>query len=218
MESNKKYTKTIISLSVILHYVHYCHFNTKKDKNIVMPHGRHIYAKSSNMEKETMCAYPQWEHALPHRKCVLICCAKCPIINIPVQESNDKYPDTSSSIIFHVYNLIVRYTKHVRLWLTNNKMCPKCQQYTALLQSTKIYTKKELVMMETTIYNFHTSFYIQAIQKLAFQIPHVQILGTNHCCDSRQTEFKRRKWFQDVLCVHDYAERVVASFPHQIQS
>ena len=43
------------------------------------------------------------------------------------------------------------------------------------------------------MYNFHTSFYIPAIKKLAFQIPHVQIMGTNHCGDSRQTAFKRRE-------------------------
>ena len=73
-------------------------------------------------------------------------------------------------------------------------------------------------MMETIISNFHTSFYIPAIQKLVFQIPHVQILGTNHCSDYRQTAFKRRESFQDVLCRRDYSERVVASFPHQIQS
>ena len=72
--------------------------------------------------------------------------------------------------------------------------------------------------METTISNFHTSFFIPSIQKLEFHIPHVQILGTNHCGDSRQTVFKRRKSFQDVLCCRDYAERVVASFPQQIQS
>ena len=77
--------------------------------------------------------------------------------------------------------------------------------------------RKELVMMETTIYNFHTSFYISAIQKLAFHIPHVQILGTNHCGDSHRTAFKRRKSFQHVLCHSDYAERVVYSLPHKIQ-
>ena len=38
-------------------------------------------------------------------------------------------------------------------------------------------TRKELVMMETTISNFHTSFYIPETQKLAFHIKHVQILG-----------------------------------------
>ena len=72
--------------------------------------------------------------------------------------------------------------------------------------------------METTISNFHASFYIPAIQKLVFHIPHVQILGANHCGDSPQNAFKRRESFQDVLYCHDYSERVVASFSHQIQS
>ena len=40
----------------------------------------------------------------------------------------------------------------------------------------------------------------------------------NHCGESRQTVFKRRELFQDMLCRCDYSERVVASFPHQIQS
>ena len=73
-------------------------------------------------------------------------------------------------------------------------------------------------MIETTISNFCTSFYIPSIQKLAFRIPHLQILGTNHCGDSRQTVFKRRESFQDVLCRRDYYERLVTSFSNQIQS
>ena len=49
-------------------------------------------------------------------------------------------------------------------------------------------------MMETTISNFHTSFFfIPEIHMLAFHIPHVQILGTNHCGESHRTVFKRRK-------------------------
>ena len=56
-----------------------------------------------------------------------------------------------------------------------------------------IYTRKELVMMETTFSNFHTSFFIPAIQKLEFHITYVQILGTNHFGDSRLTAFKRRE-------------------------
>ena len=73
-------------------------------------------------------------------------------------------------------------------------------------------------MMETTISNFHTSFYIPYIQKLAFHITHVQIMGTNHCGDYIQTVFKRRESFQDVLCCRDNAEHLIASFSHQIQS
>ena len=65
---------------------------------------------------------------------------------------------------------------------------------------------------------FHASLYIPAIQKLAFHLPHVRILGTNHCGELRRTALKRRELFQDVLCCRDYAERVVASFANQIQS
>ena len=92
-----------------------------------------------------------------------------------------------------------------------------CKQESSLEESTKIYTRKELVMTETTISDFHTSFYIPDIQKLALHLTHVCILVTNHCGAMRRTCFKRRKLFQDVLCRCDYAERVVASFTHQIQ-
>ena len=72
--------------------------------------------------------------------------------------------------------------------------------------------------METTISNFHTSFFIPEIQKLSFHIPHVQILGTNHCVDSRRNAFKLRESFKYVLCLRDNADRLVASFSNQIQS
>ena len=73
-------------------------------------------------------------------------------------------------------------------------------------------------MMETTISDFRTSFYIPAIQKLDFNLPHLRILGTNHCGKMRRTAFKRRELFQGVLCCSDYAERLVASYYNQIQS
>ena len=67
--------------------------------------------------------------------------------------------------------------------------------------------------METNISNYHKSFYIPEIHKLAFHITHLQILGIHQCGDSFRTAFKRRKSFQDVLCHHDYSERLVANFP-----
>ena len=163
-----------------------------------------------------MCLYSHSDHVLPNWKCVLRCYAKCPSINIPDQEKDDQYPNTSPSIRFHTYQIIARCTKYGRLSLTDNKICCRCQQDTALVKSTKIYTRKELVMMETTISNFHTSFSISAFRKLAFHIPHLQILGMNHCGESLRTAFKCRESFQDVLCRCGYAERVVASFPHKI--
>ena len=59
------------------------------------------------------------------------CCAKCQSINIPDQETDDQYPDTSPSIRFHIYHLIARCTKHCRLPLTGKECCCKCQHDTA---------------------------------------------------------------------------------------
>ena len=59
-------------------------------KNTVMPHGRHIYANTSDMANTTICTYHQYEHAPPHWKCVLRCCAKCPCINLPNQKTKQK--------------------------------------------------------------------------------------------------------------------------------
>ena len=93
-----------------------------------------------------------------------------------------------------------------------------CKQESSPDKSTKIYTRKELVMMEKTISCFHTNFYIPAIQNLAFHLPHVRILGKNHCGELRRTAFKRCELFQDVLCCRDYAESLVASFANKIES
>ena len=59
-------------------------------KNTVIPHVSHIYAKASSMANATMCTYTQSEYVLPHWKCVLRCCAECPCINIPDQETTKK--------------------------------------------------------------------------------------------------------------------------------
>ena len=53
-----------------------------------MPHGRHIYAKVSDMEKAKMCTYPQSNHSLLNWKCLLQCCAYCPCNNLTDQETD----------------------------------------------------------------------------------------------------------------------------------
>ena len=121
-----------------------------------------------------------------------------------------------TSIRFHVYHIIGRCNDHGKIPVKDKNICYMCKQESSPDESTKIYTRKELVIMETTIYDFHTSFYIPAIQKLAFHLPHVGILGTNHCGAIRHTAFKQRELFQDILYLRDYAERVVANFSNQI--
>ena len=89
---------------------------------------KHIYAKSSDMEKATMCAYPQSDHALTHRKCILLCCADFQCINIPDQETDNQYSDTTPSIRFHIYHIIARCTAHVIIPLKDKKICHMCKQ------------------------------------------------------------------------------------------
>ena len=96
--------------------------------NTVMPHGRHIYAKVSDMAKATICAYPQSYYALPHWKFVLRCCSYCPCINIPVQEKYDKYSDTTPSIRFHIYHSITHCTDHGEIPLKDKKICHMCKE------------------------------------------------------------------------------------------
>ena len=82
-----------------------------------MPHGRHIYAKSYDMEKATIFAYPQSDHALPHWKYVLLCCAEFTCINTPYQETYNRYSDTTPSIRFQIYHTIACCTADGRISL-----------------------------------------------------------------------------------------------------
>ena len=93
-----------------------------------------------------------------------------------------------------------------------------CKQEPSSDDYTRVYTRKELMMIETIISDFHTIFYIPAIQKLDFHLPHVRILGTNNCGEMRRTAFKQRELFKDFRCRSDYTERLVARFSNQIQS
>ena len=94
----------------------------KTYKNTVMPHGRHIYAKVSDMTKATMCEYPQSDHAFPQWNCVLRCCETCLCVNLTDQETDYQYYNTSPSIRFHVYHLILSCTTHRRLPINDRKI------------------------------------------------------------------------------------------------
>ena len=104
------------------HHIHETYIST------TMPHGRHIYAKASSMAQATMCAYPQSGHALPHWKCVLRWCTKCPCVNIPYQEIDNHNSDIAPSIRFHIYHIISRCTAHGRIPLKDKKIYYMCKQ------------------------------------------------------------------------------------------
>ena len=96
--------------------------------------------------------------------------------------------------------------------------CCLCLNDPSSVPPAKLYTRKEIFIMEISISYFHTSLYTPEIQRLVFHLPHVRILGTHHCGNTRREAFKYPCSFQDVLDCCDYSERVVAIFAHQIQS
>ena len=50
--------------------------------------------------------------------------------------------------------------------------------YISSITPGKVYTRKELVLLGTLISAFHEKYYTPKNQKLAFNLPHVRILGT----------------------------------------
>ena len=89
----------------------------------VTTYGRHIYANASNMAMTTRCAYPLSQHALPQWKCVLLCCANFPSIDLQGKHSDRNHSNTYPSISFHIYNLISNCTVHGRRPLYEKKIC-----------------------------------------------------------------------------------------------
>ena len=69
-----------------------------------------------------------------------------------------KHEETTPSIRFHIYHIIRRCTNHGRIPLKDNKIYYMCKQESSPDTYTKIYTRKELVMMETKISEFNTIF------------------------------------------------------------
>ena len=60
-------------------------------KHSVVPHCKHMFQTEYEMAMVTMCAYPSFNYALPHCKCVFHCCAYFSCIDIPSPESDQYY-------------------------------------------------------------------------------------------------------------------------------
>ena len=70
---------------------------------------------------------------------------------------------------------------NVQFTFNENKKCQLCVTLTDSILNEKLYTRKELVTMGTSIVEFHQLLEIPAMQKLAYHLPHVLILVTYHC-------------------------------------
>ena len=100
-----------------------------------------------------------------------------------IKNMNKQHPRLGFTFITSLDVVVLMVEFH---WKTKN-IYYMCKQESSWDKCKNIYTRKELVMMETTISYFHNRFYIPSIQKLAFHLPHLRILRTNHCgkCDAQ---------------------------------
>ena len=126
-----------------------CLFETYK--NAERPHVCHIYNSAADMAMATMCTCPSQHHALPHCKFVLSCCDKFPGISIPHQGTNTEAKNTCSTIYFHVYRNVSRCTVHGLRPYEEWTICSMCSTYLSSVTPVKVYTRKELVLLETLI-------------------------------------------------------------------
>ena len=72
-------------------------------------------------------------------------------------------------------------------------------------------------MTDTSISEFHTSFYILE-RKIGISFTTCMNYRTCYCGNKCHETFRHCGSFQNVLCNCDYTEQVVASLEHQIQS
>ena len=94
----------------------------------------------SDTAMATMCAYPSSNYVLTHWTCVLCWCVKCPRIDLPSIESDQKNPNFIPKICFHAYQLIVRRTAHVRRPFNEKKQCQLCVLLKYSIVNAKLYT------------------------------------------------------------------------------
>ena len=135
----------------------------------------------------------------PHWKCVLCCRAQCPRIDPSSPESYQHNSNVIPTIHFNVYQHIVSCNVHVRHLFNEKKQWQFCEDYIYEIFTEKLYTRKELVMMESITVDFHRDFYMTEIPKIEFHLPNVRILGTHHYVNTRQETFKLCQSFQYVL-------------------
>ena len=125
-----------------------------------MSHDQHIYQTVYGMVVAIMCSYPPSQHAFSPWKYVLCCCAKCPRIDLPSQESDKHHSNSCPTIGFHVYYVIACCTVHGICPLDENKFVSFFSVPSSVTNA-KLYTRKELVLMETSLAEFQKNLHFR---------------------------------------------------------
>ena len=98
-----------------------------------------------------LCPCLSQHHGLPHWKCVLLCCKKCPSLSISFLEKNKDAMNVCSTIHFHVYRNVSCCTMRVQRLQEYHTICSVCSTASSSVPTVKTYTRREFVFLETSI-------------------------------------------------------------------
>ena len=118
--------------------------------------------------------------------------AQFPRIDLPSPESDQHNSNVMQTTCFHVYQHISRCIVHGRRPFNENKQCQQCVASIDSIINAKLYTIKELVVMETSIQDSRQKFYMHVIQKLLLHLLYVHIIGACQCENTHRKVFTRR--------------------------
>ena len=127
----------------------------------------------------------------------------CPISTYWYSKSRIR-PPKSKYYFYNTFSCVwpnwTLYCAH-RYTFNENKQYRLCETTTNLIVNKKLYARKNIVIMDTSILEFHQNVYIPAIQKLSLHLTYVHFLGTNYCRNSHQETSNSRAVYRNVLCV-----------------
>jgi hypothetical protein len=146
------------------------------------------------------CGHPNWN-------CVLRRCSFCSAYPIHALEEEEL------SIRFHHVN-VTRCSIHGILE-RQAKKCLECEQAVEGTKEGKVRTRKHLTLLTRSINEFMKNYYLVALERYAYHLPHVRILSKNSCGTMRLN------WFNEtpgaLKTTRDYAERMSAAFNFEAQ-
>ena len=186
-------------------------------KSSILHNNKLIHERAKDAALSTMCPFLDPALDLPHWCCVLQCCKDCPSLFIPPQEQESS--SSVPTISYHVYKTVATCSIHGQRPFGEIQDCTECLKESNKMLQGNLSKRKHLVLLNNSISKFHKKYYKAAIHRLAFHLPHVMILGKNHCAKLRREAFEERvKDNFDICCERDYAERFVLKPGIEVQS
>ena len=185
----------------------------KKTYNLYKAHIDKLPEKASGDLDSIMCKGVETSGG--HRKmiCTLRRCAKCPKYKTnPIEAENG---DEAETIKCNIYLPVIRCCLHKKILET--KECPLCEALPEGSTKGKISVTKELTTVEKKIGDFMSEIYLPMLERYAYHLPHVKLLGKKWCGEMRRRILLSTPHIVGET-VRDYAERLQGKFNWEIQS